>query len=288
MSKTKKIYIAVNLLIILAAVLLFINNYIPYISVIFGTKQYLIFFFASVCAVHIIKATRLYIALYGTGIGGKEYIKTYCKVTPISIIFPFKLGELFRIYCYGYLIKDYAKGTVIVLLDRFMDTAALVSIVVLMFVMNRYDVSIFIYILMLFLLSLLLIYKNFPNFYKFWKKYNLSAKASSKNLAHLKQLETANNLYSEVKDIIKGRGMVLFLLSLAAWVVEICNLILISKAEETKNLNIKISEYLLSALGLEQSAEFINYTFLSITILIAVYLFIKSTEIIDGKKGRKQ
>ena len=141
---------------------------------------------------------------------------------------------------------------------------------------------------MLFLLSLLLIYKNFPNFYKFWKKYNLSAKASSKNLAHLKQLETANNLYSEVKDIIKGRGMVLFLLSLAAWVVEICNLILISKAEETKNLNIKISEYLLSALGLEQSAEFINYTFLSITILIAVYLFIKSTEIIDGKKGRKQ
>ena len=66
----------------------------------------------TVLFVHMIKAARLYLALYGTDVSRKNFLETYCLTTPFSILIPFKLGELLRMYSYGNLIGDHLKGVV--------------------------------------------------------------------------------------------------------------------------------------------------------------------------------
>ena len=102
MKKRKVVYNLINILVLLAAALIFVFNYIN--TDIFAVLKWeqLAVITIAVVIVHFLKAFRLYLALYGSGLSIYSYSKIYCKVTPISILFPFKLGELFRMYCYGY------------------------------------------------------------------------------------------------------------------------------------------------------------------------------------------
>ncbi|MEE1291890.1 MAG: lysylphosphatidylglycerol synthase domain-containing protein, partial [Acutalibacteraceae bacterium] len=81
--------------------------------------------------VHVLKATRLFLALYGQKISISEHLALYCKVTPVSMVLPYKVGEFYRMYAYGTHLKSGLKGIVIILLDRFMDTAALVTMILI-------------------------------------------------------------------------------------------------------------------------------------------------------------
>jgi len=57
--------------------------------------------------VHVIKGFRLWFALYGKAIPLSDFIIQYCKVVPVSVVLPFKFGDLFRAYCFGHLITNY-------------------------------------------------------------------------------------------------------------------------------------------------------------------------------------
>ena len=273
----KIVYIAINIIIALIIAFIFIKNYD--IRILYNLKQNLIIFIISIIMVYIIKAIRLYLILYRTGIKKTEYIKTFCKVTPVSIILPLKIGEFFRIYCYGYLINNWIKSTVIILIDRFADTAALVTVMVFILFSGTHF-TIFIYLLCLFLLFLLFLYKNFPNFYSFWKNYCLSEKATPGTLKALKYLEIANNLYTDIRSIIHGNGIILYVLSVLAWVIEIFNLIFITKSDSQHNIDNKISEYLLSTINLGNSIELRQFIIISIIICLTVYIIIKIAELI--------
>ena len=74
--------------------------------------------------------------LYDIQLGLKVCLSTYCKVTPVSIILPFKMGELYRMYCYGRQSGIVLRSVVIILLDRFMDTAALVTVITLIWIFD--------------------------------------------------------------------------------------------------------------------------------------------------------
>ena len=88
----------------------------------------------TVILVHMVKAGRLYLALYGLDMKRGVCMKLYCKVTPVSVVLPWKLGEFFRIYCCGAELGSFLKGGVIILLDRFFDTVALVTMIVLLWI----------------------------------------------------------------------------------------------------------------------------------------------------------
>lgn len=277
------IYIITNIVLLLIVLWLFICDYLSELYSFKSLSTSLILFLFIVAFVHIIKALRLYIAFYGTKISNTGYIKTYCKVTPVSIILPFKLGEIFRIYSYGYLINNYVKSTVIILLDRFMDTAALLSIIVFLAILNGNSLMFFVYILVIFTLFLFFIYKVFPNIYRYWKDYFLQEKATKNRLWCLDKLEMLNKLYQEITEIIKGRGIMLYLLSIFAWLIELSNLIIL-KEKVAANINENIFEYLLSALDLTKSNELNKFIAISIALLLIVYLTIKSIEFVKKKE----
>lgn len=228
----------------------------------------------TVFLVHGIKAFRLYFEIYGTGCPLDVYMKIYCKVTPVCVVLPFKTGELFRMYCYGKQLDNALSGIIIILLDRFMDTLAVVTIMILIWMFQGGSISVFVYVLLIFLIFVLLIYFVFPGVYDFWRKYFLKVKASKHKMQALKLLEITWMIYKEVGKTVRGRGIILYFLSLAAWLIEMGSVIVIGHMTAIADTGTKISVYLTSAMKGEGSPELSQFIFFSVIELIVVYLIL--------------
>lgn len=241
----------------------------------------------TVVLVHVIKAFRLYLALYGKGVLLGQHIKLYCKVLPVSIIFPFKLGEVFRIYCYGYQIHSYFRGIVVILFDRFADTVALVTMIILIKTMSNSGYTPLFYLLLIFLVGLIACYLIFPGMYSYWKKYFLSIKASKRRNHVIQLLERFNNAYTELAVVVKGRGAILYILSLGAWIVEIGGLAISNKLFLHQGTMDVVNEYLTSALIGSEAVYLKQFVWISIVLMIIVYLCMHFMELFVEKGGKK-
>ena len=285
MNGRKRIYNAVNVFVILLVVIAFLTKYRD-IKFIFMRQNVgaIVIITATVCLVHLIKASRLYLALYGADVAVWTYIKIYCKVTPASLVFPFKLGEFFRMYCYGVEIHNLLKGIVTVIFDRFMDTTALVTIILFAWIINGGHITLLTYALMLFLICILVLYFVYPGMYHFWKKYILKAKATEHKLAVLKLLDMSNALYQEIVGVSRGRGVILYFMSLIAWGVEIGSLVLLTGPSVKEPLSEIITQYLISAMGGGASAELNQFVFISVVLMLVIYIGIKLCGLLEKRK----
>ena len=204
------------------------------------------------CLVHLIKMVRLYLALYGNGVSFRFLAKIYCSVTPVSLLLPYKLGDLYRMYIYGNVLRNRIRGIVIILLDRFMDTSALVTIIIFFKYYNNSEISIQSSLLMVFLLVVIIAYNLFGGLHSFWNQYLLAANATKKRLWALDQLAIWNKIYVEIKRVVVGRGAVLYALSLLAWSIELggmLSLMAVLSNFEDINLSKWISTYLATLFG---------------------------------------
>lgn len=286
MSEKKIQYHIISATVMIVTAVLFIFEY-KNISPLFLRRNcfsYLALFFM-VILIHVIKAARLYLALYGSDITFRACLKIYCRVLPASVVIPFKLGEFFRMYCYGQYIENILKGMVIILLDRFMDTAALLTAIILVLAFNGGHMTFFAYMLMVFLMYTLLLYFVFPGVLGFWKGCLLRAKASKSNLSVLRILETLNTVYQEIAGVAKGRGIILYFMSLAAWALEIGSLVTVNGITGTGELSIVVSRYLLSAVGAGQSVQSREFVFVSVVVLVLTGVIIKMEEMLTRRRN---
>jgi len=269
-------YCWINVIVVCITALFFVLNYRS-VNRLFekGNVLSILLLLIAVVIVHIIKAGRLYFALYGNDIGLKSYLETYCKVTPVSIMVPFKIGEFFRIYCFGTEIGNFLKGIVIVLLDRFMDTAALLVVVFGTWAFNGGRINLLTMVFMLFLVAVVMVYFIFPGFYSFWKKYLLHADASERKLCVLKLLENLQILYKEIEQVIKGRGVIMFGISLVAWAVEIGSVLLINYMYSQNDGYSVLMEYLMSAMLNGSSEGLKRFICVSVLLLSIGYLIVR-------------
>lgn len=283
----KKIsYNVINIFAIMATILLFLHNFWD-VHIIFRAKNiyYILLLIAIVLLVHTIKAVRLYLALYGSDLKGISYIKTYCKTTSVSMVIPLKAGEFFRMYCYGKWL-GVMKGVVVVLLDRFMDTLALVTVIFLVKPFDKKSVMLFAYILFAFLVFVVSGYFIYPGIHRFWKQYLLRAKASENTLAMLRVLENLNKIYAETENVVRGRGVMLYLMSLMAWGVEIGGMILLNVTSGGTETASAISCYLTSAMMGNSSSELKQFIFISVIFLVIVYFTVKLYRTVEKGKNR--
>ena len=285
-KKNRLVYNLVNLLVLGLTVVLFVHDY-----VLPGTLPALLapegmpVLILTVLLVHAVKAIRLYLALYRLDMSRSVCMKLYAKVTPVSVVLPWKLGEFFRIYCCGAELKSYLKGVVIIVLDRFFDTVALVTMILLVWLIGGGSLPPLIYALLIFLGLVLLLYFAFPGMYEVWKHYLLSSKATAHKLSMLKLLDGTFRIYREIKGVLHGRGSMLYILSVLAWGVEIGSLALLHGAEG--HLGETVSCYLSAALGMGDSAELKRFVVFTILLLILAYIVIKLAETLAGKRSKK-
>lgn len=226
----------------------------------------------TVITVYGIKFFRLYIAMYGMGISLDDFLIIYSKTALISTVLPIKIGEIFRMYCFGNRLGNYLQGMIVIILDRFMDTAALLTVLVLGTVFGKGKLTSLVYVLLFLLGSAGIIYLVFPGIYSIWRTYLLKAKASKHKLWLLKGFSSCNSIYNETVQVIKGRGFILYVLSLGAWSAEIGSIIIAKRLMSVKNVEVMISDYLLSAITGKRTEEMQEFVMVSTVFLLSVYI----------------
>ena len=75
-------------------------------------------FLAGFILVHLAKMLRLYLVLMEHKIRLGRFILLYLKTTLVNLIIPFKLGELYRIFCISRETKHWQVGVLSILVNR--------------------------------------------------------------------------------------------------------------------------------------------------------------------------
>ena len=153
--------------------------------------------------------------------------------------------------------------------------------IIFMFAFNDMSIPKIALVLLIFLCTLLLLLIAYPGVHKFWRKKLLSSRATERKYNFLKLLDYTNSLYVEIKNVCSGKGVIIFFLSLFAWIIEIWSITL----KSNEGINIVISNYLSAAVGIGNSNELRIFVFVSICIMILIYLISKGVSLMNN--GRK-
>lgn len=177
--------------------------------------------FVLALVVQIWKALRLYILLFGKDFSFKEYLRQYAKTAFVNIMVPLKAGELYRGYCIGQMVGAMADGYLIVLFDRFTDTLALISLVIVSAVFGKSQITVTYAALTVALLLLVAAYLLFRPLYLYWNQFLIFKKKSRNTLAALEVLKVCNASFHNISTLVKGRFALLYAASLLAWMADI-------------------------------------------------------------------
>ena len=121
--------------------------------------------------------------------------------------------------------------------------------------------------------------------YLYWKKYILSADATVGKSKALRALEYLNRIYGEIENVIKGRGILLYLMSIMAWAIEIGGVSIIKRLQADNGaLDERILQYLSSALKGNQVTEMRQFVFISIVLMIAIYVLVKCFDVLRERE----
>lgn len=247
----KKIYNIVTTIVVLLSITVFSFHYFEVFKEVFGRNPLsLIVSVLTMSAVLIIKYIRLYFIFYGLNVGESEHIKLFSLTTFVNLFLPFKLGDIFRCYCYGYAIGNYVQGFCYIMLDRFMDTLALVTALGCLSIIYENKIPLLLFLLIAFLTILIFLYFLFPGLYGYWNKYFLKSTATKRKLSALHIIKKSNEVYTILKENIRGKGIILYLLSLVAWAIESTGFWIIANYPNSNTNAANLFMYLRAALGI--------------------------------------
>lgn len=242
----------------------------------------------TVLLVYSLKAFRFYFLLVGENVPLLKYSKIFAITTLVNIVVPFKVGEIFRIIRFGHLTKSYIKGLGIVLLDRFIDTVSLLLIFAAMNIFWENGFGRIFLLLAAVCVFLALCFFVLPGMIEFWNEYFIKSRSSARHLRGLFLIRKIGGIYSEVKNLVRGRFFVLFTLSLFSWLVEIYSLFFCRSFFDFSSDSL-ISEYLASALTGKEFEPQRNFVMMSVLFLAAVYvtvLFVQLVKKWECRNGR--
>lgn len=265
----QKIYQIVNVIILLMALHMTLS--LGYVWDTISSDSVIIVTVVSVL-VSIIKAIRLYLILYGTGIDRKIFFRQYCKVIPVSVVFPFKLGDVFKIFCFGFHIKNYMYSMCAIILDRFADTLALMTLLCSMVFFSVNKTGYIFYLLMIFLIGIIILYWLFPGLNNYWRHYCLCADATKNKIKLLQFLSKLELSYNEINKILEGKTIVLYILSLLAWGIESLGLVIFV---DYGGIGEAVSQHLISALSGTTTMYIEIYTVSCTFIALSLYFIIE-------------
>lgn len=222
--------------------------------------------------INTMKCFRLYLEIYGNNISIKDYISFFIKVTPVSNVIPWKLGDIYRCYCLGNILNNNLKGTIIIVFDRFVDTLGLLTISA--FVLLKGEYFRFFYILLIFCVLLGALYYSFPGVSSFWIDYLIREKSSNNTLVLLKFIKKIKIIYEEIRSVVKGRGLVLYIISCIAWLVELLLTYIIVYIYNINEISY-FEQYIFSILGFKSLYAMRIYSFYSFLYFILIFITIK-------------
>ena len=281
-NKKNVIYNLINIIFLGVSILLI--NYMGLLYMHFSIGQ-IIMLFSLFLIVHIFKFLRIYLILLEEKMSLKRRLKIYIKTTFVSIILPFKIGDIYKMYSYGHEISNYYKGIIAILIDKFFDAIVLCLVIIPYGLLNNGCISSLSYILLTFLIIILIVYLSFKNTYYYLNKFFIVKSQNRYCLIVLKVLEKLNTIYISAKEMIRGRSIVLLLLTFIIWGSESIFIYVMSNFMNIKSEFIHVINYISDAFFGVNNVLFNNYIYLGTTIFLVTVVAIYLKKCIDG--GRK-
>lgn len=236
--------------------------------------------------VHAVKMMRMYLIVMEQHIPFKRFVPAYLRTTLVNLIIPYKLGEVYRIGVFARITKSFNVGFFSVLVDRFFDTLALIVILLPLKLLSGKAVSGPVIMLTVFLLVVMFAYFMFPSAYGYLNHYIITSRTSGKSMAALKGLEVVHEWFLYVKKLVSGRYGLLFLFSMASWILELLvltGLAYICGIDFSADM---FGDYITSILSTQSTAINGVYTVYAI-VIIAIATVIFTTMYLTGKKEHK-
>lgn len=279
---SKNIYNAINVVIIIfSAVYLVLYACEFYVNTDIKADV-VITLLVTIILVDIIKGMRLYFELYEKHIPIGLYVRQYCKVMAVSMLLPFKLGDIFRAYCFGYQIGNYMVGIAVIILDRFVDTLALITIVLAFVLCLTFPMDILLYFFIFVLCILLVLYHILPEMLLYWKRYYVKQEATVHNIRVLRMLTRIQNTQKELSIIVHGKFLFVYVLSLMAWGAELGGLALTCRMMQW-SFSEMASGYLSGVLFGDKQEYLSGFIVVSVFLLLVVYGFVAVKYRLGGK-----
>lgn len=287
MRNRRWIYNCINLFSILAAfimLLFFGNNYKKVLIDFFYSHQILkiiTIFSILFCLIHVVKLLRFYLIIMENrrNIGKLRFIKLYIKTTFVNILLPFKIGEIFRMYCFSEALCNYKVGILSIIIERFFDTCAILLFMIPIEILTDYRVSYLSCFLVFFILLVFCTYRLFEGVYSYLNHFFLFHMDGKKSLKYLKCLEKANDCYTYVKHLVFGRISVIFGLSICSWGIEAIMFWQISKLLFCKFSLKDFSTYMITSFGFKMNdisiMYIINGSIIFGIVMFFIYIVIK-------------
>lgn len=283
-----KKYQIINVVIILTTFFyLFLNFSSDILSIIFYSNKKLLFLLIIflILGVYFIKGVRFYFLMLEQKIETRRFFKLYLKTTMINLILPFKLGEAFKIYCYGEEIKSYKTSIICVLIDRYFDTIPLFFILGIISMSKEKNVSAILVIILGFMLICSILYFLFNSFYFYTNRFLIMNSYSKNVINYLIILEKLKKEKDNIKLLLKNKVGIYLLLSTLAWIFELINIYVVSYLFTEKFLiNIPIN-YISSIFSGDDTLYTNFYKNIGILLLILVFFTVYTISIIKERKN---
>ena len=267
----KKIYNIINIITLVMATLVFIIIYGVDITSFSGcTIKILFVLLITVTIVHSIKAVRLYFELFEQRMPLGIFIRQYCKVIPISMILPFKIGDFFRAFCFGFYLKNHLTGIAVIILDRFVDTVALVTAIIMFSFALGFGLPNIFYALIFFLVLLMITYLACPGMCTYWNKHFIKSKSTKYSLLMLQAVSNIKLAYKDIKTVVSGKFLITYVISIFAWMAEIGGLAFACKLLSIDVMD-AVPQYLTGVLVGERTEYLTWFIIISTIMLICLY-----------------
>jgi hypothetical protein len=220
----KAVYLRINVIVILIAAAYAIMRMDTFTNVQLNFEIELFYlipgFIVGFIFVHLAKMMRFYLILMEHKINFFRFIKVYMKITFVNLALPFKLGEIFRIYCFSRETKDGKIGFLSVIIDRLFDISALLVLLLPYDLIVRKSISPVTLILALFAAAILFVYRIFLPTYYYLNQYLITNTESKEAVKCLYILESGKTWYDYIRKLLKGRSSLIFIFSCIGWVAE--------------------------------------------------------------------
>ena len=217
-----------------------------------------------------LKALRFYLLLIGRGLPRRKFVLLFCMSSFVSILFPFKIWELFRVYIFGKALGDYIKGVSIICLDRFVDLLGLLSMMIAGVLMFSWTFEAPLVILLIGIAGVLVaVYSLLPSFLKYWRMSMLEARSTPGRIAVLEIIKFIHNAYLDVRQMLQGRFILLVLLSALSWGIEMSSLIVL-RSTHYSGIDNLFPRYLEASLSQIRFLPQLNFIVMSSVVLLLV------------------
>jgi len=169
---------------------------------------------------HFIKMIRYYLILSESQLPLREYLRLYLQVTLVNILIPFKLGEIFRFSMVAGKCKSARLSILSIISERFFDTCIIVAVLIAQVVFLDGEFAAPLLFLALFVVVCFLIYWTYSSTSRYLNRFFVLKPPKHSDLYYLQTIDYIDDLYDCEQKIIKGKGSLVLICSILAWLTE--------------------------------------------------------------------